>query len=584
MRDVLGIPLHTIKWSDNSSYLGTYIDEEGNYTDAWDGTPDPMLAICRSISEWNDTAAESSTGTGKTFSCAALVLWFLAVWGGEIRTNPDTGKEEVLGCSVVTLAPSETSLKSNLWKEIARMWPEFNKHYPEAELLSLEIRMSPDPKFAAWRAKGLPVGVNAGEVSATRAQGFHDPYMLYILEECPGIPLPIIEATINTNSFKTNVILAVGNPDNITDGLHQFASVPTTNFIRISSYDHPNIVCQDDIILGAVSQSSIDKRLARYGHDHPLFMSRVRGICPDVNELGLFLQPALNAAKEHLSTPIKELPVPGRHSEGWVRIYNEVKHTHLNRYIVFGDVAGDDGKGDWHAAIVFDRLKKEPAALVRMRGPREDYVTVLLDICEQYKIHWTMLSKTTFENRYWHPLLAWERIGVGALIMDSRIKVYPNLYQKRNVDVLDPNLHATIGWDTTTKSRKIMIDELEAWGLDLINSPWRMKDNRLWEECRTFVWVPRGRGGRYEAQRGTDLEGNPHHDDLIMALGGALVIDKLIPEPELQEKPPPELPTIQDEYFRRMISTVSNYNGGSDNWVDGYNKDPWASSKIPNYG
>lgn len=510
-----------------------------------------------------------------TFICSAVLLWFLAVYGGEYDEN---GKE--IGCSVITLGPKEESLKANLWKEVKGMWPKFSKIFPKAELLSLEIRM--DPVFASWKARGLSVGVSAGEMAATKAAGYHDPYMLYILEECPGIPIPVIEAVINTCVDDKNIIFSVGNPDSTSDGLHQFCTLPTTTHIRISSYDHPNVVEGESVIPGAVSQKSIDKRLARYGTEHPLFMSRVQGICPDVNELGLFTQKDLRIAKEHLADPIKEIPVPGRHSEGWIRVYSEVKHTHLNRYLIFGDVAGDSGKGDWHVAMVFDRLKKSPAAIVRMRGPREDYVSALLQITDMYKIVWTQMIRNTYGNAYWHPLLAWERTGVGALIMDPRIKEYPNLFHKRSVDVLNPNLHATIGWDTTAKSRKIMIDELEAWGFELEKNPWRMKDERLWTECSTFVWVVRGQRGRYEALQGTDMEGERHHDDMVMALGGALVIDKLIPEPEVQEKPPDNVPDIKDEYFRRAIMRTSNPSSG-DEWVKEYNDDPWAKAKIPNY-
>ena len=583
IQDVLEIPMHTIKWSENSAYSGSYVDEEGNYIhEAWDGTPDPIMAIMQGLVDWEDVAVESSTGTGKTFICAAIMLWFLSVWGDEKVTDPITGHTKIQGCSVVTLGPTENSLKANLWKEVGMMWPNFQKLHPKAELLSLEIRMDPD--VVAWRAKGHPVGVSAGEASATKAQGFHDPHMLYILEECPGIPHSIIEATINTNCDDHNLILAVGNPDNVNDGLHQFSILPTTKSIRISSYDHPNVVTQSSVIPGAVSQKSIDKRLARYGDDHPLFMSRVRGICPDISAHGLFKQTALAAAREHLAEPLKVLDAPGRHSEGWIRVYTEVKHTHLNRYLIFGDVAGDSGKGDWHAAIVFDRLKKEPAAYIRMRGPREDYITALLSVCEMYRIKWTRMIQSTYGLSHWHPLLAWERIGVGALIMDPRIKEYPNLYKKRSVDVLNPNLQSTIGWDTTGKSRKIMIDELENWALELINAPWRLKDSQLWQECSTFVWVERGRSGRYEAQTGTDITGEPHRDDMVMALAGALVIDQLIPDPELQEKPPEVVPEIKDAYFRRAINYRSNPTG-DDAWVESYNgSDPWAKSKIPKYG
>lgn len=574
--EVLGIAKNTLQWSLNPEYNDVYT-KDGEYTDAWDGTPDPIIKILEELKEKPNkkdqlnVGVEAGTGLGKTFTAAAIVLWFLAVYGGYGES-----------CQVITFAPTEAGLKNLLWKEIGRLWPEFKKKFPRAELQA-SLRIWMDPDIADWTAFGLPVGVAADEQSATKAQGHHAIHQLIILEECPGISMAVIEAAINTNSDDHNMILAIGNPDNQSDGLHQLCSMISTKHIRMSSYDHPNIVCQKSVIPGGPSQSKIDQRRARYGEEHPLFMSRVRGICPDVSELGLFHNIDLMAAKSELIDPLEERDVPGRHSHGWIRVYSKVNHSHLNRYMIFGDVAGDSGKGDWHAAIVLDRLEKTPAAIIRMRGPREDYVTALLAIADEYKVIWGQATRNTYQVTYWWPLLSWERVGVGALIMDNRIKGYPNLYRKRNLDVLDPSLQQTVGWDTTGKSRKNMIDELEAWGYELRNHPGRMRDREVYKEAAHFVWVPRGRSGRYEAQSGTDENGDPFHDDIMMALGGALVIDKVIPAPTVQPDVPKEAPKIQDEYFLRAISYRSNHTGG-DSWIENFNNDPWANAKLPSYG
>jgi len=50
--------------------------------------------------------------------------------------------------------------------------------------------------------------------------------------------------------------------------------------IRISAYDHPNIVLKRSIIPGAVTQKSIDIRRDEYGEKSNLYKSRVRGIAP----------------------------------------------------------------------------------------------------------------------------------------------------------------------------------------------------------------------------------------------------------------------------------------------------------------
>lgn len=566
LRDRLGIPHHTIKWSLNPSYKTKgYITEEGEYVkEKWDGTPDPFVSAGKALVDWKDCGLESATGTGKTFWAAGMVLWFLDVWGDE--DDPSSG------CVVMTLAPKEDQLKKNLWKEISTLWPKFQQFHPTAELLSLEIRMRPDRQN--WMAFGYPVGVGAEEQAATRAAGFHAPHMLIILEETPGLPNPVLEALDNTCTAPHNLRLALGNPDSVTDTLHQFCSFPTTVGIRISGFDAPNVVEEDaDVIPGAVSAAAIERRLLKYGDDHPLYQSRVRGICPDVSNMCLFNGATLATAENRLKDPLETLKVKSP-SEGEVRIYFEPTFTHINRYLIFADVAGDSGRGDYHAGIVFDRLKKRPAAVIHMRGPREDYITMLLELADRYKIPWTDMIRQYHAPVYFHPLLAWERVGVGALIMDQRIKEYPNLYQKRSLDVLNPNVQATIGWDTTSKSRKVIVDELESWGLELREYPDRMVDRELLNECRTFVWIQKGRSGRYEHASG-------HYDDLVMALGGCLVIDKLIPPPRLQEKPPEHIQTIQDPFFRRAIERSTGFNNG-DSWTSN-KQDTWSQTKIPHW-
>jgi len=111
-------------------------------------------------------------------------------------------------------------------------------------------------------------------------QGFHRKYMLFVIEECAGVPQPVLTAIKNTCTGDFNVILAVGNPDSQVDSLHSFAELNHVQHIRISAYDHPNIVLKRSIIPGAVTQKSIDIRLDEYGEKSNLFQSRVRGIAP----------------------------------------------------------------------------------------------------------------------------------------------------------------------------------------------------------------------------------------------------------------------------------------------------------------
>ena len=254
MRDVLGIPEHTIRWSLNAGYE----------KHRWDGTPDPLVKMLESLADWKDVGVESGTGTGKSFTAAAgAVLWFLACWQGS---------------RVFTFAPKEDQLRLFIWSEIAKVWAKFQAHFPDAELSDLRIRMDGTDNWGAW---GYAVGVRADEEVATKAAGMHAEHMLIVYEEMPGIPKPVIAAGENTCTAPHNLRLGLGNPDNQLDALHEHCTAPGVVHVIASALDHPNVVTGDaSIVPGAVSTVSIERRKAQYGEASPLYNSRVRGISP----------------------------------------------------------------------------------------------------------------------------------------------------------------------------------------------------------------------------------------------------------------------------------------------------------------
>lgn len=254
--DVLGLPRHRLVWSRNPGFAAH----------AWDGTPDPIVAITEALRDWRNVGVESGTTTGKTHLGACLVLWFLACW------------EDAL---VVTVAPKEEQLALHIWKEIGALWPRFQRHFPSAERSHLRIRMRPG--LDRWAAVGFVAGVSAAEAdgSAVKAQGFHAEHMLIVFEEMPGIRAAITTAFKNTCMAPHNLRIGFGNPDHQHDELHRFCTAPGVVPVRISALDHPNVVADDPTIVpGAASRVRIEERAAEYGPDSPMYQSRVRGISP----------------------------------------------------------------------------------------------------------------------------------------------------------------------------------------------------------------------------------------------------------------------------------------------------------------
>lgn len=256
----------TLKWSEH----------EGYENHEWDGTPDPFALAFSSLAKRRWVAIESATSTGKTYLLPRIVYWFLDCFPNSL---------------VVTTAPKQQQLKAVLWSEMSKCFHKFKKIRPRAEMFSL--RVLPDGTQSINKsadgeeeltdmhmAIGVVSGVRANEESATKMQGYHRENMLFVVEECAGVPQAVITAIKNTCTGDNNIVVAVGNPDAVTDSLHQFALLEHVEHIRISALDHPNVVTGKALIPGAVTQKSIDQREAEYGKESPFYRSRVRGIAP----------------------------------------------------------------------------------------------------------------------------------------------------------------------------------------------------------------------------------------------------------------------------------------------------------------
>lgn len=252
----LEVPLATLKWSLNDGY--------GSHK--WDGDKDPIIMLLEALARGEDVGVESATGVGKTFIAACIVLWFLACFEDSI---------------VITAAPKEDQLLLHIWKEVGNLWNKFEKHFPQAELLTGKIRMKPaEADREKWAATAFVCGVGADEESATKAQGFHAVHMLWITEETPGVHRAIMNAIAGTRTDDHNIHLALGNPNHRQDELHRFCASKWVKNIRISAYDHPNIVSKKPVIPGAIGPRRLKERIEDYGRGSRLYLSRIQGISP----------------------------------------------------------------------------------------------------------------------------------------------------------------------------------------------------------------------------------------------------------------------------------------------------------------
>lgn len=228
---------------------------------SWDGTVNPIMEMINSLAENKWVRVRSGVSTNKTFTAACIVLWFL---------------ECFTGAYVITTAPKKDQLHSQIWSEISKLYPIFNK----GTLLTGELRMDdrPDTKY---KAEAFVAGTKATKESEEKAQGFHAEHMLIIIEETPGMPLPVLNALINTSTSSHNLVLCLGNPNSKTDNFRAFDKLSNVEDIRISGLDHPNVVLKKEIIPGAQTEAGIQRLKDKFTEQSPMYQSRARGRIPD---------------------------------------------------------------------------------------------------------------------------------------------------------------------------------------------------------------------------------------------------------------------------------------------------------------
>jgi len=263
------------KWSEMEEYDGY----------DWDGTVDPLFKIWESVAMGVWTGVEAAIGVGKTYSAVRVIYWFLDVFENS---------------TVRFIAPTAGHLKTTLWVEMKEAFNKFQRLQPQAKLFdSMRIACDEgDLENSKHQAIGLGARVRAGEKTNIKLQGGHGKHMLYVIDEAAGIAHSILESIIQTCISENNIILMLGNPDNETDALHEFCERFDVNHIRISAFDHPNIILNEERYPGAATIKSIKSKAGKNNEniESSLFLSRVQGISPKEGEFSLMKSGALDKA------------------------------------------------------------------------------------------------------------------------------------------------------------------------------------------------------------------------------------------------------------------------------------------------
>jgi len=173
-------------------------------------------------------AIKSCHATGKTFSVARIVLWFLYCFPYS---------------KVITTAPTYRQVKDLLWGEIhsalsnSKMLFDGNKNLTE-------IKINPD-----WFAIGFVPKREVGDTKEQKGstfQGYHSRYILVVFDEATGIDQDVyVMAEGLLTSGEVVKWVCIGNPTVRSSNFFKLFSKPDWHGVKWDCFKSPNLIAND---------------------------------------------------------------------------------------------------------------------------------------------------------------------------------------------------------------------------------------------------------------------------------------------------------------------------------------------------
>ena len=142
--------------------------------------------VMRAVAKHPRVALKSTHGVGKTFMCAQLVLWWLL-----------TNRE----CVVLSTAATFLQVRDQLWREIHQAVARSRIRIPSEALTTTSLRLG---------SERIALGFSTDQPD--RAQGFHAPSMLVVIDEASGVNASLFAALDSLSASGRVHTLMTGNP------------------------------------------------------------------------------------------------------------------------------------------------------------------------------------------------------------------------------------------------------------------------------------------------------------------------------------------------------------------------------------
>lgn len=206
-----------------------------------------QIKVLKDLALYDRVSVRSAQGVGKTGVESWVIIWYMCC-------RPF--------CRVVATAPTREQLNAVLWAEVAK-WLESSKVRDFLTWRKTKIYMKGNEK--RWFA------VARTATKQENMQGFHEDYMLFVVDEASGINDKIMEAIDGTLTGLENKLLLCGNPTKSTG--YFFDSHVTNRALfkvhKVSTYDSPR-----------TNKDTAKMLIEKYGADSNVVRVRVHAEFP----------------------------------------------------------------------------------------------------------------------------------------------------------------------------------------------------------------------------------------------------------------------------------------------------------------
>lgn len=222
--------------------------------------------ILQSVRDNRRTCVKSCHGAGKSYTAGLIAAWWID------SHKPGEAK-------VITSAPTGDQVRAILWQEISRAHAKGN--------LPGRLNQTEWWLQIGDREEMVGIGRKPAEHNAAALQGWHERYVLLILDEADGIDKTLWDQGDGLLSNDDCRLLAIGNPE---DPSSEFANEckpgSGSHVIQISAFDTPNFTGEnvpDELKHRLVGKSWVEEKKRKWGENNPLYISKVLGEFPEIN-------------------------------------------------------------------------------------------------------------------------------------------------------------------------------------------------------------------------------------------------------------------------------------------------------------